>query len=376
MGSKRKDYYASQKRMMFIMERATRKFPGDLSLWVQYLDIARRQKAYKMASQILTSMARLHPTKPVVWTYAAKYALEEQGDMSEARSYMTRGRRFCRSSPQLWLESAKLELVYIAKIAARRRILGLDEQRLDVQIPDEDDPDADVVALPAITAEDFDPSLKNIEAGDGDPSKKLDIILGGAIPTAIFNSAMDEFKDENVGGEFFDMIASIQGVPCSRNLLDHVVERLRNTNPVSPVTLDAVIRLPLVGVEPTSAEFPRALGPVLALLKSSMEEHPSLELATRTVEWIVSYLKQELDEDIRTVLSAILSKTLSQYQNIATQTDLGSAKEASELLDRLRVAKAPTVEHAFSQWAIAIWPSDSKLRQIIEAAPVDTVVVH
>ena len=39
---------------------------------------------------------------------------------------MQRGTRFCTRNKDLWIEYAKLEMIYLAKIALRRKILGLD----------------------------------------------------------------------------------------------------------------------------------------------------------------------------------------------------------------------------------------------------------
>lgn len=130
--------HAGQRRIFLVLDRATRKFPGDLSLWMQYLDFASKQKANKKLSQVLTNLLRLHPTKPAIWIYAASNALNVKDDLTEARSYMQRGLRFCKHSKDLWLEYAKLEMLYVSKIAARSRVLGLDSARNNVGDANED----------------------------------------------------------------------------------------------------------------------------------------------------------------------------------------------------------------------------------------------
>jgi U3 small nucleolar RNA-associated protein 6 len=354
MGSKGAGPHTSARRMMFIMERATRKFHGDLSLWTQYFQVARRQKAYKKATQILTSMVRLHPTKPEVWTYAAKYTAEEQGDMPNARSYMIRGLRFCKYSRQIYLDYTKLELIYIAKIAARRQILGLDQAREQTtEDPEAEDPDADMVALPKLTAEDIDPSLRTDDKADEEALNALNRTpaLTGAIPLTIFDAAMALFNDAELGGQFFDMIASTSQIPCSSNVAKHIQEKLSAMAPNSPATLDATIRLPLVGVEPTSADFPRVLGLVLPQLKSSFHKHPSQELAIRTICWITSYLSLELDQGIRTVLSSVLSRTVAQYEELAGQAGRISENDTKRILEEVKKAQLPALEACFATWA-------------------------
>lgn len=125
LGIKSKSY-TGQRRILLILDRATKKFHGDAALWLQYLTFARKQKSNKKVSQIITGMLRLHPTDPELWIYAADYALDERGDIIEARTLMQRGLRFCSRSKHLWSAYLKLEMIYIAKITARHQILGLD----------------------------------------------------------------------------------------------------------------------------------------------------------------------------------------------------------------------------------------------------------
>src|SRR5437016_3559762 len=180
--------HAGQRRIFFILDRATRKFRGDLGLWMQYIEYARKEKAIKKLHQILTSVLRLHPTKPELWMYAARYTADG-ADMTAARSYMQRGLRFCKTSRGLWVEYAKLEMAYIAKISARRQILGLDDVGPEnEEVIGTNAPDEDIIKLPELTAEDMDPTLE--EGDDSDQNLWQNIAstpaLSGAIPLAIF----------------------------------------------------------------------------------------------------------------------------------------------------------------------------------------------
>nr|GFD59261.1 hypothetical protein [Tanacetum cinerariifolium] len=47
----------------------------------------------------------------------------------------------------MWLDYAKLETIYVGKIAGRRKVLGLDVDRTKKQ-PAVDDEDTDMIALP------------------------------------------------------------------------------------------------------------------------------------------------------------------------------------------------------------------------------------
>jgi U3 small nucleolar RNA-associated protein 6 len=335
--------HTGQRRIYFILDRATRKFHGDVGLWMQYIEYARKQKAYKKLSQILTNVLRLHPTKPELWIYAASYAIEEQADMSEARSYMQRGLRFCKSSKRLWLEYGKLEMIYIAKIAARRKILGLDGSRDKKPAgPILDDPDADMIAVPALTGEDINPSLGKNDAVDQVALQNLESTpaLTGAIPIAIFDAAMKQFtNEESFGAEFYDMIAEFENVPCLPKILNHIVETFLQ-NPSS--TYHSHIRdvkSAVVGVRTLSADFPAALGTALERLKSHLSQsNDDSRLCQEVISWLLPLsINEELDPGIS---KACLVTVRKMVRNIAKSCDrsvMGS-NEITQLAALLRGA--------------------------------------
>ncbi|KAJ5103711.1 RNA-processing protein HAT helix [Penicillium argentinense] len=300
--------HSGQRRIFFILDRATRKFHGDLNLWIQCIDYARKQKAHKKLSMIFTDALRLHPTSAELWIYAAKYVLDDHADMSQARSYMQRGLRFCKSSRTLWIQYAKLELIYIAKLVARQRILGLDEASQQPK-PIEDkelDHDADMIALPQITGEDINPSGADDEANEAAlETLNATPALSGAIPLAIFDAAMKHFNNDDLFGfEFYEMVSDFHDTPCLRKILGHVVETMQSEQPTSPRTQICYIKFPIAGLSVTSAEFPRAFGSSLARLK---ETHLDSSLARVVVSWLRPIAETEsLDPSLRKVIMATL----------------------------------------------------------------------
>lgn len=296
--------HSGQRRIFFILERATRKFHGDLGLWIQYIEYARKQKAHKKLSMIFTDALRLHPTSAELWIYAAKSVLDDHADMTQARSYMQRGLRFCKSARPLWIQYAKLELIYIAKLTARQRILGLDEARpKPVQDTAQDDMDADVIALPQITEEDINPTQEDAE--EALQNLNSTPALSGAIPLAIFDAAMKHFhNDDHFGFEFYEMVSEFEEAPCLGKILEHVVETLRAHKPTSPRTQICYIRLPTAAIRVTSPEFPRALGSALGRLK----EFPlTIDLAREVLNWLQPVAETEdLDPSLKKVIMATM----------------------------------------------------------------------
>lgn len=308
--------FNGQRRIFFVLERATRKFHGDINLWVQYIEYARKQKANKKLSMIFTDALRLHPTSAELWVYAAKHVLDDHGDMTQARSYMQRGLRFCKSSRPIWIQYAKLELIYIAKLVARQRILGLDEASQQPKPAQEADMDfdADMIALPSITAEDINPSTG--EDGEVDQVALQNLnstpALSGAIPLTIFDTATKNFdNDDRFGQEFFDMAWEFQDAPCLGKILEHVVETMRANKPSSPRTQICYIKLPTAGISATSAEFPRALGISLARLR----EYPlGKDLARQVINWLQPI---QATEDLDLSLQRVIAATIRNAERVA-----------------------------------------------------------
>ncbi|KAL2854331.1 U3 small nucleolar RNA-associated protein 6-domain-containing protein [Aspergillus pseudoustus] len=301
--------FSGQRRIFFVLDRATRKFHGDVGLWIQYIEYARRQKAYKKLTTILMDSLRFHPSNAELWIYAAQYSIEDHADMTQARTYMQRGLRFCKSSKNLWIQYAKLELIYITKLVARQRILGLDKE-VEAPQPDApvDDLDADMIAMPKITEEDINPSGPQ----DGDDKAALQTLnstpaLSGAIPLAIFDSAIKNFDyDARFGHEFFDMVFEFEDVPCLQNILSHIVNVMQNAKSASHHTVICYIKLPTAGFQATSADYPRALGTALSRLQ---EHRQNPQIAKEVVSWLNTVNKtKDLDPSLQKVLAVTIQK--------------------------------------------------------------------
>lgn len=312
-------------RAAFILDRATRRFPSDIGLWMLQIGHARRQKAHKKLSQIFTKVLRLHPTKPELWTFAAQFAMEEHGDMTEARSYMQRGLRFCKRSKVLWIEYMKLELLYIAKITARWQILGIEQK------PDGKDPtqvmgerasgDADLTRL---TSED-NPVQHCAHRHENNASLSRVVkpsVLDGAIPIVIFDAAMAQFgDDEELAQTLFDVVDDFDHIPCLGTILAHAVDHMLKLPSWSWRTSACSVKLACAGTSITSPEFPKSLGNALnKIQEASSEVRESKEFVKNMQRWFDSFLDKE---DLDVALRRIILSTLNQLR---TAADWGSQK--------------------------------------------------
>ncbi|TVY71447.1 U3 small nucleolar RNA-associated protein [Lachnellula suecica] len=315
--------FSGQARIYNIFDRGTTKHPGDVALWMSYLECAREAKAMQKFKTILTAAIRKHPAKPDLWLYAARWTLQSEADMNGARDYMRRGTRFCIMSKELWIEYAKLEMIYLAKIAIRRKILGLDTAEDEDEDEDQEmddannepgfDTSADVIAIPEFKSNSLRPKM--IEGVEVDSVARKDpmttLALNGAIPLAIFDTARKQpFFSPSVAGDFFDMFATFTQVRCLPKILQHVLDSMTESYPANPFTCNCYIKQPLVGLEPSSPKYPAALGVALDRLNESIEKTKDRkELVKRTKLWIEPVLEVEaLDPGIEAVLGHTIRK--------------------------------------------------------------------
>lgn len=369
-----KRMHAGQRRIFLLLDRGTRKFHGDVGLWMQYLEFARKQKSTKKISKIFTSMLRLHPTRSELWIHAANYALEVLEDMAQTRSYMQRGLRFCKNSRNLWIEYGKLEMIYIAKISARARALGRNEEppKKDLML-NADVADGNIIPLPKNNTFDITPN------DDGENTIDQEIItiieatpvLSGAIPMAIFDRAMTLFDgDTSLGEQFFDVIMTFQEVPCSKNISQHIVDHLVAIAPTDPSTLICKVRQPLVGMQILSPDFPGALGIALRRLNSGIATmsgpqqslQPRIALSQKAIEWMLQILVEGLDPDVSQVILMTLRKLLTKYQ-ADNQRDPGTTGDGFfRLIGKLQERGMEDMANNARQLAMQLWPGSPMMR--------------
>ncbi|KAK5172919.1 U3 snoRNP protein [Saxophila tyrrhenica] len=336
--------FSGQRTVFFILDRGTKKFRGDMGLWMQYIQFCQREKANKKLSKVFTSVMRLKPREWSLWVLAARHYAEALGDMNTARSYMQRGLRFCKDERKLWLEYMKLEMAYLAKLAARKRILGLDEEMKDANAeqPEEDD---NMMALTTVNAEDIDADAqKGIEEVDDDALKRLAAApaLNGAIPVAIFDAAMKQFSNDPAFAEDeFDLCATFDKVPSTRTILQHILHHLQKHASQSAETVICEAKMPLCGISVDSEEFPAALGYGLSTIKSGQAQisPPVLpKLAGGAVAMLMPYLRvrDEVDEEVVTVLEASVKRYLKMLAQAGNESLRSRKDPVVALTDKLR----------------------------------------
>ncbi|WWD16198.1 hypothetical protein CI109_100624 [Kwoniella shandongensis] len=169
--------YSLPRRALYILKRATVKFPGDLAVWLAYVEYASREGMRKVVGKGLTNALQHHPTSSTLYLLQTYYHLhpgsafprsaipstskldlpsasssdEETPAFSiegitPARTTLLLGLRLLPQSRDLWREYIKLELGWVEALRRRWKVLGL-KDGLDVAAPTAEDYDGDVEAL-------------------------------------------------------------------------------------------------------------------------------------------------------------------------------------------------------------------------------------
>ena len=376
--------YAGQRRILLIFDRATKKFHGDTALWLQYLAFARKQKSNKRVSRIMTDMLRLHPTDPQLWIYAANHVLDERGDAAEARTLMQRGLRFCNRSTHLWSAYLKLEMIYIAKIAARRQVLGLGQASArELELPLSDHLSGDMIPLPPADVEDMKQERRTHARADSPDFKATSMpALNGAIPIAVFDAAIKQFpSDASFGAELFDTVAAFPQLECTKRILKHVVTVLMTAAPNEAQALRCSILEPVFGVDVASFHFPGVLAEMLDRHDSAMRKLDALDepqkqtqagttVSWHMIKWVVPLFEAtELDPDIRAVLTSMLQTSWDQYMSGIRTENLVSRNEVMAVLEMLRVHAFEDLAQAGLALALQKWPTESRLLTLKASTP-------
>ncbi|KAH7622247.1 putative U3 small nucleolar RNA-associated protein 6 [Nannochloris sp. 'desiccata'] len=317
------------RRTHFIFERALRKFRGDLSLWSRWLKFCQDSKSTRQISRVLTRALQLHPNCASLWTYAAAWEFEHNANAVAARALMQRGIRMCKDAPSLWHEYFRMELLYAARLVARRQVLGLTI-----------DKDTDIGAT---------------MTSDQDAAAAL--VLKGAVAKVVYNSAIDTIRDSlEFRAGFLEVLQSVE-LPAKEELetfiLNDIAAVFENTpGAVALQARRAMAAAALREQEDTEAQDEgmslHAIQAGLEVFSSSLQESSSRELYDKLIEY--------LEEHIQTAL---------EWRNTTSQSGQIAAVLVQECIKVITEAKESG--HASPQAVLTLTRAHLRLGQLNEA---------
>lgn len=256
------------RRIHFIYERACRKFRGDLSLWSRWVQFCQYSKSSRQMSRVLTRALQLHPTCAALWTYAAAWEFEHNLNATAARALMQRGLRMCKDNPALWHEYFRMELLYAARLAARREVLGLSVAR-----------DSDVVE-------------ENQQPSDG----AAEALLRGAVAKVVYKNAVGTPFGDSVEFrmKFLDVLGPVT-LPGHHDLATFILEDVTTAFPNSPNVVTLKARKAVEKARSMDSDAGKCVNEALAVFKSCFESSPSGQLFDAALKFFEGLVHEALE---------------------------------------------------------------------------------
>ncbi len=176
----------SIRRLHSLFQRATRKYRGDLELWMQWVEFSKQVGSNNVLSRSIGKALLLHPLVPALWILAADWEYSHNANIVAARELMLRGLRGNDTSLEMWMEYFRLELVYLNKVLRRLNLLA---QKKAAPLADDD-----VLALPEDETNKVDDDAADepkVDVPDDVAQRVPDSAFAkGAVPLAVFSSAL------------------------------------------------------------------------------------------------------------------------------------------------------------------------------------------
>ncbi|KAI0802913.1 U3 small nucleolar RNA-associated protein 6-domain-containing protein [Xylaria sp. FL0064] len=312
--------HVGEGRVFGILERSVNRHPGSMELWKEYLSYATKMRASKRYRKVMTRALRMHPAKPELWVLAGQRAASN-GDMHAARGFFMRGSRFCTRDPTVWLAYAKCEMEWLEKMEARKGKKGGVEKAIQEQAEHdddeirfgEDDSDDDVDENGQLVIPNPDnAAVKKVFDAETTSKLKNNPALDGTIPLAIFDVAKKQpFFNAAVAEQFFNVFATFTKISIQARIIQHVLDSMNELYPNDAATCYCYIRQPLIGLDPNTPAYPKALKETLGRIKSTLATTTNAKaLSSKLKSWLETLLfSEDLDSAIRTVLEHTI-KTL------------------------------------------------------------------
>jgi U3 small nucleolar RNA-associated protein 6 len=191
-------------------------------------------------------------------------------------------------------------------------------------------------------------------------------VLTGAIPIAVFDSAMKQFNDAPaIALKFFDMFAEFDQVPCIKRILQHVVEHLEQNAPRAGETVECSFGMRLFGIHPSSEEFPTALVDALDLLSTAIgQPKHKVHMSEIAIRQILSLLLIEGAEDMDAAVQRVLQSRLRKCMRSLDEGSGGDGAVIVVLAKTLQQQGKKSHAQYLVQLAVMQWPGNERLQQL------------
>lgn len=215
--------YALVRRQFHIFERALKRFKSDVALWIQYIQVAKKEGAKSLVGRITARALQLHPNVPALYILAASHELQHLSP-SAARTLLQRGIRLNSDSVEMWREYVKMELGFVESLRRRWDVLGIDLDPKQKGKERANESEEQVERMQDQAEEDND---------EGEKARR-DIMKGAIVKSVIANAVKALPKAEL----FISLHQLVSTYPCPAqlrdSLLDFIFDLLQETIPYDP----------------------------------------------------------------------------------------------------------------------------------------------
>ncbi|KAF3990277.1 hypothetical protein FT663_01055 [Candidozyma haemuli var. vulneris] len=206
--------WAGFRKIIFIFDRAVRRFSGDLDIWAKYLQFVKDKDAIKVVYRVYAKLLSLQPRNVDAWLSAAKYEFETNANAKGARELYQKALRLNPESRKLWISYAQFELTYVSKLLARRQVLGLltekkqeedlkaqakeSAKRIEEAPTDGVESNSDTITFADVEEDDLKSELASLPEADMNVlgSPETNPVLKGDIALTVFDLALPELLKE------------------------------------------------------------------------------------------------------------------------------------------------------------------------------------
>eukprot|EP01104_Vermistella_antarctica_P009119 TRINITY_DN2325_c0_g1_i1.p1 TRINITY_DN2325_c0_g1~~TRINITY_DN2325_c0_g1_i1.p1 ORF type:complete len:626 (+),score=166.27 TRINITY_DN2325_c0_g1_i1:322-2199(+) len=350
--------YAGMKRIHFIFERALRKFQGDDSLWLQYIEFCMSTGSDRALNKTFARGLQLHPRNASLWILAASWEYEKNANMVTARVLLQRALRMNPTSPKLFLEYFRLEVLYINKLRTRMALSGVDGQTLmnrakgiDVEDVPGDEGDESPAATEAAAAEG--------EAGGGLEDNPF---FEGAIPLAIYQSAVNGPLRDNWSAriQFLDVLDDSPGADLLTSLRKSILRDSVETFSSCEDFWDALAGRRVVALRtqdrmPTEDEVVAAVAQAVGLYEQAVRVLPSSGMW----KYYVTFVRSSAQAGTP---SSSLRSALAILRRAVSEAPTHDEWILCEYIDELRGAGRATAAQKLERESVRHLPHSAPLR--------------
>uniref|UniRef100_H2ZPF8 U3 small nucleolar RNA-associated protein 6 N-terminal domain-containing protein n=1 Tax=Ciona savignyi TaxID=51511 RepID=H2ZPF8_CIOSA len=123
--------YAIVSRIHRLFKQMISRWPEDLKLWISHAKFCIKWNKKVQLSKLCTRIVQVHASNPKVWILAAKWELECGDAMDKVRALFLRSFKLHLTSPEIWHEYFRAELLFAEKLQKRFKILTREDTSLN-----------------------------------------------------------------------------------------------------------------------------------------------------------------------------------------------------------------------------------------------------